>query len=86
MANLVDLRHKALAPDGDVEKFTKEAHEVMNEFKEESTHVQGMINKPKFFKYPFFIFGIYANVILTISNLILFLGYGVLKRSFFNFI
>ena len=42
MANLVDLRHKALAPDGDVEKFTKEAHEVMNEFKEESTHVQGM--------------------------------------------
>ena len=42
MANLVDLRHKALAPDGDVEKFTKEAHEVMNDFKEESTHVQGM--------------------------------------------
>ena len=48
MANLVDLRHKALAPDGDVEKFTKEAHEVMNEFKEESTHVQGMIEKLNF--------------------------------------
>lgn len=72
MANLVDLRHKALAPDGDVEKFTKEAHEVMNEFKEESTHVQGMIYRLKFFKDTFFIFVILAIVILTIFNLILF--------------
>ena len=53
MANLVDLRHKALAPDGDVEKFTKEAHEVMNEFKEESTHVQGMKEKLEFLISPF---------------------------------